>query len=87
LLAANHELLVPFSLVHIVADSAISPHGLLAHLPVQFEALEADAREVADALYLSYNDEVILEFKASSNRASLSVKFDNPEFNLRFKER
>lgn len=51
-------------------------------LPVPFAELAAKSKELALALYMSKNDEVVLYFKRGQEVQKLLVAFDDPYFSL-----
>jgi len=51
-------------------------------LPLPFSELSAKSKELALALYMSENDEVVLHFKRGQELRKLFVAFDDPYFSL-----
>ena len=81
LLVDNKSVFSGFALTDMKAKHPIQLPEVFK-LPMLFAELAAKSKELALALYMSKNDEVILYFKCGVEVRKLLVAFDDPYFSL-----
>ena len=77
----NETVFNGFSLTEVSAKHSIHFPEVFK-FPLPFSELAAKSKELALALYMSENNEVVLHFKRAQELRKLFVAFDDPYFSL-----